>query len=284
MIHVDESAERLVDEALAEDVGPADYTTLRTVPAGLSARGEIISKATGVLAGCELATIVFHRLDPDMHVDIERGDGSLVQAGQRVCVLHGEARALLTGERTALNFMQRLSGIASMTRRFVDQVAGTGAVIVDTRKTTPGWRKLEKAAVRLGGGVNHRMGLYDMILVKENHIAVAGGIAAAVRRAREGADGTPLPVEVEVTSLDELREALLSGVERVLLDNMDQDTIRQAVELAREYGDSRPALEVSGNISLDNVRVMAECGVDFISVGAITHSAPALDLSMRVFQ
>jgi len=196
----------------------------------------------------------------------------------------GRARPILTGERTALNFLQRLSGVATMTRRFVDAVAGTGATILDTRKTTPSFRLLEKAAVRAGGGGNHRIGLYDMVLIKDNHIAAAGGITAAVRRVREH-DRAGLPIEVEVTNLAELDEAIDAGVDRILLDNMDLETMRAAVERVRERageGRPRPLLEASGNITIDRVRAVAETGVDLISVGALTHSAPALDLSLRI--
>ena len=224
-------------------------------------------------------------LDPDAELEALRRDGDAVEPGDVVLRIRGEARAILTGERTALNFLQRLSGVATLTRRYVDAVAGTGARILDTRKTTPGWRRLEKAAVRAGGGDNHRAGLYDMVLIKENHIAAAGGITAAVQRVRER-NSEGLAVEVEVTSPPELEEAVRAGVDRVLLDNMGLDELRAAVALAERTaaaaGRPRPELEASGNMTLERVRAVAETGVDFISVGALTHSATALDLSLLI--
>jgi nicotinate-nucleotide pyrophosphorylase (carboxylating) len=209
-------------------------------------------------------------------------DGQRAHPGDVVLRVLGPLASILTAERAALNFLGHLSGIATHTRRFVDAVAGTGARILDTRKTTPGWRALEKEAVRAGGGTNHRMGLYDFVLIKDNHIAAAGGITAAVERVRASPRATGLPVEVEVTSLDELTEALGLRVERILLDNMSLGAMADAVRRARVLGPERPELEASGNVTLETVRSVAETGVDWISVGALTHSAGAADLSLRV--
>lgn len=293
MIPLDADALHLVSLALAEDVGAGDWTTLWTVPEASRAGADIVAKAPGVVAGLALVQAVYRRLDERVEVTFVRADGDPVSPGDPVCTIRGPARAILTGERTALNFLQRLSGIASVTRRYVEAVEGTGVRILDTRKTTPGWRRLEKAAVRVGGGHNHRVGLHDMVLIKENHIAAAGGITAAVARVREqlrsaraASHVKALPVEAEVTSLAELAEALEAGVDRVLLDNMALGTMREAVEQARAWarrsGRERPQLEASGNMTLDRVRPVAETGVDLISVGALTHSAPALDLSLRL--
>jgi nicotinate-nucleotide pyrophosphorylase (carboxylating) len=271
----------LVDAALAEDVGDGDWTTLWTVPADAHGRARVVAKATGVLAGTAPAAATFARLDPAVRLQPARADGDRLAPGDLVATLDGPVRALLTGERTALNFLQRLSGIASLTRRFVDAVHGTSARILDTRKTTPGWRALEKAAVRAGGGVNHRGGLHDMVLIKENHIAAAGGLAEAVRRVRERNE-RGLEIEVEVRSLDELATALALEVERVLLDNMETPTLRAAVAMTRGHAGPRPLLEASGNMSLERVPAVAATGIDFISVGALTHSAPALDLTLLI--
>ena len=283
MIPLDETARTLIERALEEDVGAGDWTTLWTVGEKARAEAVIVAKAEGVLAGARIVAAVFERVDPALKVEFEAADGERLAPGARVCTLRGPARAILTGERTALNFLQRLSGIASLTRRFVDRIEGTGAIILDTRKTTPGWRSLEKAAVRVGGGSNHRTGLFDMVLIKENHIAAAGGIVEAVERVREH-NSAGLAVEVEVTSLEELDIAIRAGVDRILLDNMSLEMMREAVELTRRFEPDRPELEASGNMSLERVRAVAETGVDFISVGALTHSAPALDLSLRFLE
>ncbi len=271
----------LVRLALEEDVGEGDWTTRWTVPQARRARAVVVAKAPLVVAGTGAALAVFRAVDPELAVEVVAHDGERVAPGDVVLRLAGAARSILTGERTALNFLGRLSGVATLTRRFVDAVAGTGARIVDTRKTTPGWRALEKAAVRAGGGENHRVGLHDMVLVKENHIAAAGGLEAAVARVEE-ANERGLPVEVEVRTLDELDRALALGVGRILLDNMPPPTLAEAVARVRERDAGRPLLEASGNVTLDTVRSVAETGVDIISVGALTHSAPAADLSLRV--
>ena len=237
----------------------------------------IYSKEAGVLAGLPVAERVFQILDPGGVFEGLLPEGSDLAPGSIIARLRGSGQALLTGERTALNFLRHLSGIAAATRRLVEMIAGTGARLVDTRKTTPGLRVLEKYAVRAGGGHNHRTGLFDGILIKDNHIKLAGNIAEAVRRSREASPHT-IRVEVEVESLAQLEEALNAGADLILLDNMPSDQMREAVRLAR----GRALLEASGNIDATNIRVVAETGVDLISVGAITHSAPALDISMDI--
>lgn len=279
-VTVDDDALHLIDLALREDQGAGDWSTRWTVTARARAEARIVAKAAGVLAGAEIARAVFLRLDPRIELEARLHDGDDVALGDVVCTLAGPARAVLTGERVALNFLQRLSGVATITRRFVDEVSGTGARILDTRKTTPGWRSLEKGAVRAGGGANHRAGLYDMVLLKENHIAIAGGIARALARVAEE-NRTGLPVEVEVRNLDELEQAIHAGAQRILLDNMTVDEMRAAVTHARRAPHT-PRLEASGNMTLERVRAVAETGVDDISVGALTHSAVALDLSLQV--
>ncbi|HEU0302495.1 MAG TPA: carboxylating nicotinate-nucleotide diphosphorylase [Longimicrobium sp.] len=270
----------LIDAALAEDVGPGDFTTLWTVPAERRAEARIDAKASGVIAGSEVAAEVFRRVDPSLEVDAVAADGTAVEPGGLAMALRGSARSILTGERTALNFMQRLSGVATVTRRYVRAVEGTGARVIDTRKTTPGMRALEKAAVVAGGGANHRFGLHDMVMIKDNHIAAAGGITAAVDAVRRRND-RGLRVEVETTTLDEVREAIAAGVDRIMFDNMNVPLMRDAVELVRAAR-PRPETEASGGITLETIRVYAETGVDFISIGALTHSAPALDLSLQL--
>jgi nicotinate-nucleotide pyrophosphorylase (carboxylating) len=278
VIRVDDSAIRLIDLALEEDKGPSDWTTCWTVPARERGNAEIIAKEGGVIAGLALAAAVFSRLDPRVEFTAAVADGERVEPKQTLATIKGPARALLTGERTALNFLQRLSGIATLTRRFVDAIEGTGARILDTRKTTPGWRLLEKAAVRVGGAENHRVGLYDMVLIKENHAAIAGGLRTAIERVKESND-RQLPIEVEIHDLIDLHAALDAHVDRVLLDNFDLDHIREAVKFVRKRI-AAIEIEASGNMTLERVRAVAETGVDYISVGAITHSAVALDLSL----
>jgi nicotinate-nucleotide pyrophosphorylase (carboxylating) len=263
----------IVARALGEDVGDGDVTTLATVPERARARALISQKAPGVIFGLELAEQTFHALDDELRIERLCSEGEWRQGGE-VLQLTGSARAILTGERTALNFLQRLSGVATLTARCVQTIAGTDARILDTRKTTPGLRALEKAAVAAGGGTNHRAGLFDAILIKENHAALAGGVGAAVRRARQ--DAPDLPLEVEARTLEEVDEALEAGAPRILLDNMRPEQLRGAVaHVAR-----RAELEASGGVTLDTLREVASTGVQFISVGALTHSAPALDLSL----
>jgi nicotinate-nucleotide pyrophosphorylase (carboxylating) len=263
----------VVARALAEDLGDGDVTTAATVPADTRARAVITQKAPGVIFGLQAAQATFRSLDPEVTFAHAVDEGVWRERGDVVTV-EGRARALLSAERTALNFLQRLSGVATMAARAVQAVEGTGARILDTRKTTPGLRALEKAAVSAGGATNHRAGLYDAILIKENHAALGGGVGAAVRSAREQAPG--LLVEVECRDLAEVDEALAAGAPRLLLDNMTADQLREAVAHVR----GRAELEASGGVTLETLRAVAETGVDFVSVGALTHSAPALDLSL----
>ena len=270
---------KLIREALKEDLGSlGDLTTLSTVPEGLIKQAKIFTKEEGVLAGIEVAELVFKEVDPEIKFGPQKSDGERVLRGEIIALVNGPARGILTAERTALNFLSRLSGIATLTAEFVKRVKGTKAKILDTRKTTPGLRELEKYAVRVGGGENHRFGLFDMILIKENHIAVAGGIEKAVLDAKKylNARGLTSKIEVEAKSLDEVQQALKAGVDRIMLDNMSIDEMKEAVALAQ----GRVELEASGRITLENVREVAETGVDFISIGALTHSAKALDLSL----
>lgn len=271
-----EAARPLIELALREDIGPGDVTTESTLPEEARGKGRIVAKAHGVICGLPIAGEVFKRVDPGIAFQPSVRDGEPVQPGQAIAEVTGPLRGILTAERVALNFLCRLSGIATLTAKFVDAVAPYRAVILDTRKTTPGWRALEKYAVRCGGGRNHRMGLYDMVLIKDNHIAACGSISEAVRRVREA--GVRLPLEVEVGEIAELEEALELGVDRILLDNMSVDEIAAAVKLAA----GRVPLEASGGVTLENVAAIAATGVDYISVGALTHSAPALDLSLEL--
>jgi nicotinate-nucleotide pyrophosphorylase (carboxylating) len=263
----------IVARALAEDVGSGDLTTLATVPGAARARAVITQKAPGVVFGLNAAEATFRALDPDVWLQRLTDEGRWRERGD-VLQIEGRARALLTAERTALNFLQRLSGVATLAARCVEAVEGTGARILDTRKTTPGLRWLEKAAVAAGGATNHRVGLYDAILIKENHATLGGGVGEAVRRARAYAPG--VPIEVECRTLAEVDEALGAGAPRILLDNMSVEQLRDAVLQV----DGRAELEASGGVTLQTLRAIASTGVDFISVGALTHSAPALDLSL----
>jgi nicotinate-nucleotide pyrophosphorylase (carboxylating) len=266
----------LVSHALAEDVGPGDVTTGATVAADARARATITQKAPGTIFGLDAAEAVFVQLDPDARCERLVGEGLWREQGGPVMTVDGSARALLTGERTALNFLAHLSGVATIAARAVQAVEGTGAKVLDTRKTTPGLRALEKAAVAAGGACNHRAGLYDAILIKENHIAAAGGIAQAVARASKAAPELAGTLEVEVRDPQEIDEALAAGAPRLLLDNMDDAQLRAAV--AQVGG--RAELEASGGVTLKTLRARAETGVEWISMGALTHSAPALDLSL----
>lgn len=265
---------------LEEDVGTGDLTTERVVPTDAWTRGWIVAREPCVIAGMDLARAVFHELDEGLRFTTIIADGTRVAAGTGVSHLQGRAAPILTGERLALNLLQRLSGIATLTRQYVDAVAGTKARILDTRKTTPGLRRFEKYAVRTGGGQNHRAGLYDAILIKDNHVAIAGGVVAALQRATRETMSSVL-VQIEVDSLDQLRQVLDSGAEAVLLDNMPPDTAAEAVKLIRNHpGGSACWIEASGGITLENVRAYAEAGVDVISVGALTHSARAVDIAL----
>jgi nicotinate-nucleotide pyrophosphorylase (carboxylating) len=264
-----------IRRALVEDVGSGDATTNSIVPTSAKAKVQIVAKQSGVIAGLEIARTVFLQLDEQITFTPQVGDGSAVSQGQVIVEVYGSARALLTGERTALNFLGRMSGIATLTRQFVEAVAGTRAVILDTRKTAPGLRLIDKLAVKLGGGQNHRQGLFDMVLIKDNHIDYAGSLREAVRRVRDS--GMNLEIEVEARSIKEVKEALEMKVERILLDNMTTATMREAVEL--NAGAAK--LEASGNVTLATVREIAETGVDYISIGALTHSPQTFDVSLK---
>ena len=270
-----DALERVAYAALAEDVGDGDVTTEATVDADATGSAELVVKEPGVVCGLGVAEAVFRALDPELLFEPLVEEGSAVSAGTTVARVTGPERAILTGERTALNFLARLSGIATLTRRYVDAVEGTGAAILDTRKTTPGLRALEKHAVVCGGGKNHRFGLDDGVLVKDNHLRSAGSVATAVERVRAA---TPLPVEVECDTLEQVSEALAAGADAILLDNMTPERLRAAVALAS----ARARLEASGGVTLENVRDVAETGVHEISVGALTHSARSLDVSLEL--
>ena len=268
--------DKAVAEALAEDLGlGGDITTQATIAAGTRASGVIAARKPGTIAGVQLAQAAFKTLDPFAQFEVVVGDGGRVEAGGVIARISGEARVLLTAERTALNFLGHLSGIATLTARYVAAVAGTKARIMDTRKTTPGLRALEKFAVRCGGGVNHRFGLFDAVLIKDNHIVAAGGIGPALERAR-AQSGHMVKVEIEVTNLDEIDEALQLDPDALLLDNMDISLLRAAVKEVA----GRVVTEASGGVNLDTVAAIAATGVDLISVGALTHSAPVLDIGL----
>lgn len=267
--------DRIIRNALQEDIGLGDVTTLATIEADVPARAELVAKEDFILAGIDVAARVFALLDGAVAFEKLLEDGLAVKRGEVLAWLKGDARVLLQGERVALNLLQRMCGIATLTAAFVREIEGTGAVVVDTRKTTPGLRSLEKYAVRMGGGRNHRTSLYDGVLIKENHVAAAGDIATAVARARQRAPHT-LRIEVETRNLGEVEEALAAGADIIMLDNMDPATLREAVQLI----DGRALCEASGGVNLQTVRAIAETGVDLVSVGALTHSSRAVDISM----
>lgn len=269
--------ERVIDAALAEDLGSGDVTTRATLPPGTQLRFVMATRQDIVLAGIEVAAAVFRRLAPDAKIEILVRDGARVGAGQPLARIEGEAAQLLAAERTALNIVQFLSGIATLTRSYVERVAGTGAVLLDTRKTLPGLRGLSKYATRMGGATNHRLRLDDGVLIKDNHIAVVGGIAEAVRRAKAANTGLK-DVRVECDTLDQAREALAAGADSILLDNMAPATLREAVRLVA----GRVPLEASGGVTLENIRAIAETGVNFISTGKITQAAPAADIGLDI--
>jgi nicotinate-nucleotide pyrophosphorylase (carboxylating) len=270
-----DTLERLAFAALAEDVGEGDVTTEAVVDATALGSAEILLKEPGVVCGLALVEAVFRALDREIQIELLVEEGALVESRTAVARVAGPLRAILTGERTALNFLGRLSGIATLTQRYVDEVAGTGVAILDTRKTTPGLRAVEKHAVAVGGGRNHRLGLDDGVLIKDNHLSAAGSIREAVERARAE---TQLPVEVECDTHDQVAEAVEAGADAILLDNMTRDGLLAAVALVR----GRARLEASGGVTLDNVRALAETGIDEISVGALTHSARSLDVSLEL--
>ena len=275
----DELIDDLIALAFAEDVGDGDHTTLSTIPADEMGRQQLIVKEEGILAGDEMARRVFNYFDPELKMTVFINDGARVKPGDIAFVVEGRVRSLLQTERTMLNIMQRMSGIATMTAKYQDRLAGLKTKVLDTRKTTPGMRLLEKEAVKIGGGENHRIGLFDMILIKDNHVDFAGGIPQAVAAAKKYCKetGCDLKIEVEVRNTDEIDQALAAGIDRIMLDNFTPERTREAV--ARIAG--RVEIESSGGITLDTLRQYGECGVDFISVGALTHSVKGLDLSFK---
>ena len=280
------TTDQLIDDlltlAFAEDIGDGDATTLSTIPAEAVGKQQLIVKEEGILAGVEIARKVFEKFDPSLKMTVFIEDGAHVRPGDIAFVVEGPVRSLLQTERTMLNIMQRMSGIATTTAKYQKQLEGTGARVLDTRKTTPGMRMLEKEAVKIGGGTNHRIGLFDMILIKDNHTDFAGGIPQAVAKAKEWckANGRNLRIEQEVRDTDEIMQAIEAGVDRIMLDNFTPERTREAVKLIRKEA---PGVEIesSGGITFDTLRQYGECGVDFISVGALTHSVRGLDMSFK---
>ena len=280
MLSVDELEDRLIDLSFAEDIGDGDHTTLCCIPEDAMGKSHLLIKEDGILAGVEVAKKVFARFDPDMQVEVLMGDGSRVKKGDIAMIVSGRIRSLLQTERLMLNIMQRMSGIATMTNRYVERLKGTHTRVLDTRKTTPGMRLLEKQAVKIGGGVNHRIGLFDMILLKDNHVDFSGGIANAINRCHAylKEKGLDLKIEIEVRSFDEIRQVMeVGGVDRIMLDNFSVENTRKAVEMIG----GKYETESSGGITFDTIRDYAECGVDFVSVGALTHSVKGLDMSFK---
>lgn len=271
---------QFIDAALKEDVEKGDHTSLSCIPPEKSCKAHIIAKEDGIIAGIEVAGKVLERVDPGLEIDLKVSDGDAITEGDQVVIINGNARSILKAERLVLNFMQRMSGIATLTGQYVKAVSGYPTQILDTRKTTPLFRHFEKLAVRIGGGVNHRMGLYDMIMIKDNHIAYSGGMEQAISRVRNylASNSLNLKVEIEAANLEQVKEILtIGGVNRIMLDNFSTSNTREAVELINRKFET----ESSGGINLNNVREYAACGVDFISVGALTHSAKNLDLSLQ---
>lgn len=275
--HAVKAARKLIELALAEDVGDGDITTDNIVPSGIRRKAKMVAKADGVVAGLPVAEMVFRKLDRDLVWNELTPDGTKVKSGDVMVEFEGSYRALLTGERTALNFLQRLSGIATMSAIYADAVKDFQTVILDTRKTLPGFNKLDKYAVRTGGASNHRIGLHDMAMIKDNHIEVAGGITAAVTAVRNSIEHG-IKIEVETTTLEQVQEAIDAKVDIIMLDNMDVATMRKGVELIA----GRAKTEASGNITLERLREIAATGVDYISIGALTHSVSAMDISQRI--
>lgn len=271
---------QFINNALSEDVGDGDHTSLSTIPADATGKAKLLVKDEGILAGVELAAEIFHVVDANLKLNVFLQDGALVKYKDVAFEVEGSSRSILTAERLVLNCMQRMSGIATKTRQIVDLLQGTNTKVLDTRKTTPGLRYLEKWAVRIGGGVNHRFGLYDMILIKDNHVDYAGGIRQSIESANQYLidNGKKLAIEIEVRNLDELEQVLQTGnINRILIDNFNFDNLRQAVAMIK----GRFITEASGGITIDNIREYADCGVDYISVGALTHSVKSLDLSLK---
>ncbi|WP_142604485.1 carboxylating nicotinate-nucleotide diphosphorylase [Solitalea koreensis] len=275
-----ELLQRFITESLIEDVGDGDHTSLSCIPAGTTGAARLLIKEHGILAGVDVAIEIFKQVDPDLHVEVLVHDGTLVKVGDVALIVRGNVHSILKAERLVLNTMQRMSGIATVTRQIVDLISGTKAKVLDTRKTTPGIRFLEKYAVKVGGGVNHRIGLYDMILIKDNHVDYAGGIQQAIKNAHTYLEqtGKNLQIEIETRSLDEVQQALATGgIDRIMLDNFSYEKLREAVNLIN----GKYPTEASGGITLDNVLEYAKCGVDYISMGALTHSVKSLDMSLK---
>ncbi len=282
MLSTEELVDRLIDLSFAEDIGDGDHTTLCCIPADAMGRSRLIIKEDGILAGVEVAKEVFRRFDPEMQVEVIMPDGTPVKKGDIAMIVSGRVRSLLQTERLMLNIMQRMSGIATMTARYVKRLEGTGTRVLDTRKTTPGMRMLEKQAVKIGGGCNHRIGLFDMILLKDNHVDFAGGIINAIDRCHQYLEekGLNLKIEIEVRNFDELQQVLdHGGVDRIMLDNFSVPDTKKAVDIINH----RFETESSGGITFDTIRDYAEQGVDFVSVGALTHSVKGLDMSFKAF-
>ena len=280
MYSVDELEDRLFDLAFAEDIGDGDHTTLCCIPETAVGKSKLLVKEAGILAGVDIARKVFHKFDPELKMEVFIEDGSVVKPGDVAFIVSGKIRSLLQTERLMLNIMQRMSGIATMTHRYMEQLKGTKTRVLDTRKTTPGMRILEKEAVKIGGGTNHRIGLFDMILLKDNHVDFAGGISQAIERCHQYLEkrNLNLKIEIEVRSIDELQQVLnKGGVDRIMLDNFTPELTRKAVEMIG----GRYETESSGGITLETIRNYAECGVDFVSVGALTHSVKGLDVSFK---
>lgn len=280
MYSVDELEDKLIDLAFAEDIGDGDHTTLCCIPEDAVGKSHLLIKEDGILAGVEVAKRVFARFDDTLKVDVLMGDGFVVKKGDIAMIVSGKTRSLLQTERLMLNIMQRMSGIATTTRKYVDLLKGTNTRVLDTRKTTPGMRMLEKQAVKIGGGVNHRIGLFDMILLKDNHVDFAGGIKNAIDKCHEylSAKSLDIKIEIEVRNFDELSQVLeRGGVDRIMLDNFSVEDTKQAVEMIN----GKYETESSGGITIETIRKYAECGVDFVSVGALTHSVKCLDMSFK---
>ena len=280
MLKVEELVDRLIDLSFAEDIGDGDHTTLCCIPEDAMGKSKLLIKEDGILAGVEIAKEVFHRFDPTMQVEVLMGDGTKVKKGDVAMIVTGKVRSLLQTERLMLNIMQRMSGIATMTSKYVERLEGTHTRVLDTRKTTPGMRMLEKQAVKIGGGCNHRIGLFDMILLKDNHVDFSGGIANAINRCHEylKQKGLDLKIEIEVRNFDELKQAMdCGGIDRIMLDNFSVADTKKAVEIVG----GKYETESSGGITFDTLRDYAECGVDYISVGALTHSVKGLAMSFK---
>jgi len=275
--------EKFISDALAEDLGDGDHTSLSTIPAGMQGSAKLLIKEEGILAGVDVALGIFKKLDPQLSIEVFIRDGAAVKAGDVAFIVKGSVYSILTGERLVLNTMQRMSGIATTTKRIANLLKDTGTRVLDTRKTTPNMRFLEKTAVKIGGGVNHRFGLFDMILIKDNHVDYAGGIKQALTAAKDylNEKNKELQIEIEVRNLEELKQVMeIGGADRILLDNFDFETLKEAVKLI----DGRFSTEASGGITEENVREYADCGVDYISMGALTHSVKSLDMSLKAIK